>query len=448
MLPWLNEQERVELDALLRTTDPEFRGAAAAIQDCTLPEWIIAGPSETGKTVACLYLVDRLCRQYPGVQGAMVRKVRADMPGTVLEIYRKLFLRDGVVSYGGEEPKFYLYPNGSRIWIGGMDRPGSVLSGARDFIYVNQAEELKLGDWEMMTTRTTGRAGNMPFSMLFGDANPGPPSHWILKRDGLKLFESRHQDNPRLYTRDGQLTPAGVQSMARLDKLTGMLYQRLRLGKWVQAEGVVYAEFDTGNLTDDGPDPNWPIELGTDDGYNDPRCILFIQKKPDRILVFDEIFESFKLAEHHVREAMARTVHWRGKEVPDDFGKWGLEQCWEWCRSGGQIEGAKEIELPEICVGPPEAKELQQRFRMAGIKYRFLAHHIVDGINAVRPLLCDTNGVRTVKVNKQRCPNLIKEITDGYRYPEGQRRDNENPVDAENHACDAFRYWVFLRARR
>jgi hypothetical protein len=44
---------------------------------------------------------------------------------------------------------------------------------------VNQAEELMLADWEYLTTRTNGRAGNMPYGMVFGDCNPGGPQYWI-----------------------------------------------------------------------------------------------------------------------------------------------------------------------------------------------------------------------------------------------------------------------------
>jgi hypothetical protein len=46
----------------------------------------------------------------------------------------------------------------------------------------------------------------------------------------------------------------------------------------------------------------------------------------------------------------------------------------------------------------------------------------------------------------RRCKNLIREMTEGYVYPEGVRRDNEKPVDANNHAPDALQYWTFMRA--
>src|SRR3990167_3614741 len=54
---------------------PEFRGAALALQSFRGRECIISGPSETGKTWAALYLLDALARAHPKMQGAILRKV-------------------------------------------------------------------------------------------------------------------------------------------------------------------------------------------------------------------------------------------------------------------------------------------------------------------------------------------------------------------------------------
>lgn len=447
LLSCLTPSERVELDQLLAATArpprPEFRGAALEIQSCRLPEFIISGPSETGKTIAALYMLDTLARDNPGTQLAIVRKVRADMDGTVLQLFKQHFARPeyGVETFGGEHTEFFDYPRGARIWVGGMDRPGKVLSGARDGIYANQAEELELDDWETLSTRTTGRAGVLQPGLLFGDANPGGPKHWILRRERLKLFNSRHEDNPFLH--DGlSWTEQGRRTLATLSALTGVRRARLFEGKWVQAEGVVYDNFDTANLTDADPDPAAPFELAADDGYVDPRVILFIQRTPAEILVFDEIYESKKLAEEHVREAVLRTLRWRMAEPPPGAKTMALPDLARWCREQG-------IALPELCIGPDESKELQARVRLADIAYRGGTQRpLTLGIPIVRRLICDANGVRTLKVHR-RCVNLINELTDGYKYPPaGSRKDDEVPLDADNHAADALRYWCGRRASR
>lgn len=442
-----------------RTNKPKwiFRGSNKIVQTLRVPEWVLVGGSETGKTIATLNVLHKQCMRHPNAQAAIVRKVRADMDGTVLQLFKENFVDPSggeIIPYGGEKPEFYIYPNGSRIWVGGMDKPGKVLSGARDHVYVNQAEELTVEDWETLSTRTTGRAGHVPVSMLFGDANPGGATHWILKRARLKLLESYHRDNPRLYTDAGEITEQGRRTMEALEALTGARRERLLLGKWFTPEGIVYSEFDTENLTSEEPDPALPFELAADDGFNDPRCILFIQRTPTQILVFDEIYESWKSAEYHVKEVMRRIISWRGEEVPDELSKWTLEECAKWCKEPRPVEKGQtsddepRVRGAEICIGSPEAKEMQLRFKMANIPYRFMAHRIKDRIDIVRRLIKDVSGRRTLKIHK-RCQNLINEITDGYKYPTtGSRKDNDNPMDGNDHACDAFGMWAFARARR
>ena len=222
----------------------------AFIETALAHERILAGPAETGKTIACLWHLHNLARIWPGLQGAIVRKTYASMPGTVLETFEKKILpvppdnpESQIVAFGGKRPDRYLYPNGSVIWVGGMDNPDRVLSSERDVIYVNQAEELSLEEWETLATRTTGRAGNMPNAFLMGDCNPAYSTHWIMRRAAagtLQKIDSRHVDNPTLY--DGaDWTEQGKRTLSVLDGLTGARKQRLRFGLWIdEVEGALW----------------------------------------------------------------------------------------------------------------------------------------------------------------------------------------------------------------
>jgi hypothetical protein len=227
---------------------PTFRGDNARAQEITDRAWILSGPYETGKTWAALWRLDSEARAHAGAQYALVRKVRADMDGTVLVTWRKIIaMRGGVAPFGGNHVQFYDYPNGARVWVGGLDRPEKTLSGERDGIYVNQAEELDEADWEMLTRSTTGRGAVTPHPMLFGDCNPGPEDHWIIQRKesgALTLLVSKHEDNPSLFDDGGNLTEQGRRSMADLDKMTGARYWRGRMGLWVGAEGQHFEAWD------------------------------------------------------------------------------------------------------------------------------------------------------------------------------------------------------------
>lgn len=225
------------------------RGNLLRAWECMDHEYIVDGPADTGKTLCNLHKLNALMCLYPGSQAAIIRKVQRSMSGSVLQTFEKKVLasKNSVQKFGGEHVEKYIYSNGSEIWIGGMDNPDKVLSSERDFIFVNQVEELGLPDWEYLLTRCTGRAGNAPISMLYGDCNPGPPTHWIeqlRKQNKLTVIKTTHRDNPEIYSDDGNLTPGGKQRIGILAGLSGSRYSRLYQGLWAAPEGAIYDIFD------------------------------------------------------------------------------------------------------------------------------------------------------------------------------------------------------------
>ncbi len=228
-------------------------GGAGEFWDCTEHEIMLAGGYETGKTIAALYKLHALLSKHPNSQALMVRKTYKSIKSSAVVTYEKKVLtvppdhpKSPISCYGGESPEHYSYPNGSRLHVGGMDNADKFLSAEFDFIYVNQAEEIGLDDWEKLLGRATGRAGNAPYAQIMGDCNPGPPTHWIKQRGSIHVFQSRHEDNPTLFDHEaGVWTEQGLRTLAILDSLTGTRYKRGRLGLWVQAEGAVYELFDT-----------------------------------------------------------------------------------------------------------------------------------------------------------------------------------------------------------
>lgn len=271
-------------------TLPTFRGNNALAQTLTAPAWLLSGPAETGKTWAALYRLDSEARRVAGGQFALIRKVRNDMDGTVLVTWRKLIaLRGEVTAFGGEKVQWYDYPNGSRVWIGGLDRPEKTLSGERDGVCVSQAEELAEADWELLIRSTTGRGARTTTPMLFGDCNPGPEDHWIIRRrdsHALTLLETSHEDNPTLH--DGKdWTPQGRKSLAALDTLTGVRYQRLRLGRWVGAEGQYFDQLDESRHVIDLPTlpPGYDVWAALDYGFTHPLAFGVYCQSPDGVII-------------------------------------------------------------------------------------------------------------------------------------------------------------------
>lgn len=310
-------------------------GACADLWMSRVHECIISGPAETGKTRGALELLNLLLWKYPRCQAVMLRKQYVDMPSSCIETYEKQVLGDvlgdrgPVTKYGGEKPQFYDYPNGSRLWVAGLDKPGKVLSSERDIIYVNQAEELSLEDWETLTTRATGRAGNVPYARIFGDCNPGPRDHWILERANsgkLVLLHSRHEDNPTLYDpQSGQLTERGQVTMAVLDDLTGVRLQRLRYGKWVSVEGQIYPQYDPAiHLIDPFEIPaNWRRFRCIDFGLDHPFvCGWWAVDHDGRMYLYRQIYMSGRTVATHSTDILRLTFGLKD----DDFNRLSEEE--------------------------------------------------------------------------------------------------------------------------
>lgn len=403
------------------------------------PILLLAGPAGTGKSRLAAEKLHAYLMKYPGATGLVLRKTRQSMVNsTVLFLERSIIGRDPRIRHLKADHRFE-YWNGSMLAYGGMadeEQREQIRSigqtGGVDICWMEEAVRFIESDVNEVLARMRGTAAS--WMQLILSTNPGPPSHWInqrliLGKEAAVYDEARPEDN----------TYNPLQYLEMLKRLTGILKLRLVDGKWVQAEGLVYDAFDLDNLTNEEFDPTLPFELGIDDGYVDPRAILFIQRKANEILVFDEIYGSRKLSGQHTKEILSKCIGYAGKEEPETWRGMSLEEAGQWCRSN-------EIPFPEIAMVSPEAKELQGSLRAADISARKANNDIENGINTVRELICDGNGVRTLKVNRK-CKNLIREVTEGYVYPEGSRRDNEKPQDGNEHACDGFRYWAHTRAR-
>jgi phage terminase large subunit len=234
-------------------------------------EIIISGAAGTGKTRAILEWINHRCQNELNLRVLLLRKTQESAKSSVLVTFMNQVLEgfdgkeapaSGVSYYGGSGVRpadFTYHRTGSKILITGMDRISKVKSTEWDIVYVNEITELSLAEYEELSARTDRPTTDTtrPPSILLGDCNPDAPTHWIKQRerDGvLQLWVSRHEDNPAMWDKNLKVwTASGQRYIDRLENLTGVRYQRLRLGKWVAAEGQVYESWnpDQHLLTDD-----------------------------------------------------------------------------------------------------------------------------------------------------------------------------------------------------
>jgi len=152
----------------------------------------------------------------------------------------------------------YKYPDvdgdESRIVVCGMNDEERIYSTEWDIIWINEATELSLSEYETLTSRIrpSGRRKS-PYSLLIADCNPSFAAHFLNQRfmpsPTSKIRRQRlvsdHKDNP-MYWNDitAEWTPDGARYMAKLEALTGARRGRLYLGQWTNEEGLVYDEFE------------------------------------------------------------------------------------------------------------------------------------------------------------------------------------------------------------
>jgi len=281
-------------------------------------------------------------------------------------------------------------------------------------ICVSQAEELSLMDWETLTTRTTGRAGNMPYAQTIGDCNPSAPTHWIKSRarEGkLRLFESGHKDNPELYDQaTGTVTEEGERRIGRLKNLSGSRLMRLYHGLWAAPEGAIYDVFDEEKhkVASFHPPAMWPRAVGIDPfGAHVAAVWLAFDPQNGILNVYQEYLEPFGLTTAGHAENVRRLT--QNEAVFAWVCGAKSERAWrlEW-----EAAGVPVVEPPvtDVWVGIDRVYQLLKDFRL---------------------------------VIHDDCAGLLSEIGDYRRKLDKKGQATETIEDkASYHLLDALRYAV------
>lgn len=428
-----------------KKTIPEFRGSALVLQTSQDFEVILQGPAETGKTFAALWYLDCFLRAYKGSVGILVRKTRASVFSTVLRTYAKILHLRGndAKPFGGKKPEWYDYPNGSILYIDGLDKAERLLSGEFDIIYGNQIEQFTLSDWETLTTRATGRAGNAPYSQVIGDCNPASQQHWVLSRKPARVLPSFHKDNPRLYSADGQPTEAGKRSLKILSQLTGVRRNRLYLGLWASAEGMVYADFNATTMVVDWFEPpkHWQRIVGIDFGYNNPFVAQWWAIDDYGVLwLYREIYFTNRLVEDHAKTIQRVEKWW----FYDDDGNIITD-------SVGNAKPNPARERIEVYVADHDAEDRATLYRY-GIHTIAAFKGVMLGIEAVQSRM-QRNTIRFMRdtlvaldpelENTHKPTHTLEEIESYVWSKQVDDKPNKDvPIKLNDHGMDTKRYVV------
>ncbi len=401
----------------LRWQIPPFRDLS--------PILLLTGAAGGGKSQLAAEKIHALAQRYPGSTSLILRKARESMTNGTVPFFSQMVI--------GPDPRVrelpskhrWEYKNGSVVVWGGMKDQAqreAIRSigqkGGVDFVWMEEANAFSEEDFNELILRMRGRAAG--WTQIILTTNPDRPSHWIYQRlisgREASVYYSRASDNP--------YNPP--QYLESLLKLTGVQYLRLVEGRWVQAEGVVYDNWEPRiHKIRRFEIPNdWRRIRCVDFGYTNPFCCLWMAIDPDgRIYVYREIYKTRRLVEDHARDIV-------------------------------RLTGAERI---EATVADHDAEDRATLARY-GVPTIAAYKDILRGISAMKSRLAVEDDGRAriywfedalvevdEELKKKKKPTCSLDEFESYRYPPKNQRGNkekELPLDEDNHGMDAARYGV------
>jgi hypothetical protein len=420
---------------------PEWRpyqpyGAARELMRCRAREVVLEGPADTGKSRACLEKMFLAAINHPGMRGGVFRKTRASLTQTAMATFERAVLPAGAAAFHHADQE-YRFPNGSKIIVAGLDDPEKIKSLELDIVYVQEISELDEEDYEILTTRVTGRSAVMPYTQILADMNPTHPEFWLYKREaaGAVLFlHATHADNPTITE----------ERLAPLKALTGYRRQRLYLGLRVAAEGAYFEEWDPNvhACASFTIPPDWTRWLAVDYGFADPFCALWLARAPD---ANRSVYAYRELYAPGLRDAQQAELI--VKACKDE--RLALAVL-----DPSMFNERREQEKPSIAsvyAGVLRAGGVFDVRDGESLPLYPASNARIPGWNAVRALLAHDPAAMTkprLRVMRERCPNLIRTLPAMVRDPLDPEdlADKVKGVKTEDHVADCLRYACMVEA--
>lgn len=368
---------------------------------------IADGAVRSGKTICgilsfVLWAFSGFSEKSFAVCGKSVSAVRRNVVNEALPLFEDLgFTVSEHISQnyidlktGGRKNRFYLFgghDESSRSLIQGMTLGGAFLDEAalmpRSFVLQAAAR------------------CSLEGAKLFYNCNPENPFSFFNKD-----FIERADEKRLLYlhfTMDDNPSLSEAVKLRYKNMYSGNFYERYVLGKWVQADGLVYPDFNEANLTAEKPEGVEKWYLSVDYGTRNPFSCGLWGKKKGCFIRFAEFYYNSVLS---------------GRRLTDS----------EYYERISELSGGRKI---EYLVCDPSASSFMELCKRRGeFPVKAGKNDVLAGISAVSEALF--NGF--IKIGEG-CLDTRREFS-LYRWDEGSKKDSV--IKENDHTMDDIRYFV------
>jgi phage terminase large subunit len=318
----MNEQKSFKL------TDRQGQALDLCISDAK--NIMLYGGSRSGKTFfACWAIVMRAINE-PNSRHCILREKfnaakRSLWLGTFPQLYSIAFPDLPIKAHGTDY--YWRLPNGSEIWIGGLDskeRTEKILGNEYSTLYFNECSQLDYTSIQMARTRLAQK--NALVKKTYYDQNPPVKTHWSywLFEKKLNPVDEEPLEDPQNYVSilmnpADNLENIDEEYLKLLESMPEAERNRFMLGLYSDAsDGQVYYAFDREEHVQETHKGRGQIYIGMD--FNvDPMTATIWQVVNNEYHCIDEIFlnnaDTFRMVDELKKRG------YRGTVIPDSTGK-------------------------------------------------------------------------------------------------------------------------------
>lgn len=249
-------------------------------KQCNTRVFVAQGGTRSGKTWSLLTLLAEWCYMNRNA-GFTIDVVRASFPSLRASVYRdfvSILQREGWYderNHNKTEHTYNLFGNTWRFYS--AEAGGEKLRGAaRDFLFLNEANELSLEVFRQLSFRTRHR--------IFIDFNPSMSFHWlydeIIPRDDCTFTQSTYLDNPYLNTET-------IKEIERLKETDPEYWRVYGLGERGQSRATIFHT----HVYDEMPEAAKFVAYGLDWGYSsDPTALVKVFRHGDELYIEELLY--------------------------------------------------------------------------------------------------------------------------------------------------------------